>query len=160
MFSEELFHPAVSHFPISLLTLVFFTKLAQFIVTKKYKELAVSLNIISKFLLTLGAIFLIPTIFLGDMAFDIVKNDICNIVMGYQHEELSHYTLIIFIFALTLDILPSIRPIPIKFHTLYQIALILCLGWGNFYLFKTAQLGGKLVYEQGAGVKHKTSCKN
>ncbi len=155
MIREELLHPAVSHFPIALLVLVGFTKLFQLIVTKKYKELADSLNLISKFLLITGSCFLLPAIFLGDMAFEIVKKDLSNITAAYKHDELAHYTLICFIVAVSIDTLNNVKKFKVQYEFQINIALFIAILVGNYFLFNTAHIGSNLVYEQGAGVLQK-----
>jgi len=158
---EELLHPAASHFPIALLVLLMFTKTAQFFVTEKYSELKKNLQVISKFLLVTGTCFLLPAIFLGDMALDIVKNHLCEITAAYEHEEYAKITLIIFIIAIVLDTLPLVPQVPTKLKRPLNVALLMTIFIGNFYLFETAEHGAELVYEQGAGVKgHIPRCDN
>ncbi len=153
MIREELLHPAVSHFPIAFLSMLMLTKTAQFFVTEKYDEIKKYLYIISKFLLIVGASLLLPSLFLGDMALDVVKQDLCKITQAYQHEDLAHYTLIVFIIAIVFDTLLDIEKIPAKFHKVLKALVLLSIFLGNYYLFQTAHMGGDLVYEQGAAVK-------
>ncbi|MFT6631812.1 MAG: putative membrane protein [Bacteriovoracaceae bacterium] len=153
MIREELLHPVISHFPIALLVLVMFTKLAHLIVMKRYIELSKNIDMISKFLLIVGSIMILPALFLGDMAFDIVKNDLSNITTAYRHEDLAHNTLIVFIIAIVLDTLVSVREFSFKQMFTIQVCLFFTIALGNYYLFQTAHLGADLVYEQGAGVK-------
>ncbi len=153
MIREELIHPAISHFPLALLVLVMFTKTAQFFVTEKYTELKKNLALISKFLLLTGSAFLLPTLFLGDMAFDAVKSDVCNFITVYRHEDLGHYTLVTFIVAIVFDTLIQIKQVPAKLRPLLNIATLITIFLGNYFLLNTANLGGELVYEQGVAVK-------
>lgn len=152
MIREELLHTAASHFPIALLVLVLFTKIAELIVTRRYKNLGDHLNIISKFLLILGSVMLIPSLFLGDMAFDIVKKDICNLITAYRHEDMAHNTLIVFIVAIVLETCLSMKDIKKNFILPLKVSLVAALILGNYFLFQTAHLGGDLVYTEGAGV--------
>jgi uncharacterized membrane protein len=152
MIREELLHPVISHFPIALLVLVMFTKLAHLIVMKKYTELAKNIDIISKFLLIVGSAMILPALFLGDMALDIVKNDLINITAAYRHEDLAHNTLIVFIIAIVLDTLISVKKFSFRQMYMIQVTLFLSIVLGNYFLFQTAHLGADLVYEQGAGV--------
>lgn len=152
MIREELLHPALSHFPIACLVLVVFTKLTQLIVIKKYPELEQNLTFTHRFLLLIGCAMLLPTMFLGDMALDIVKGNLCNLVKAYQHEELGQITLIIFIIALAGEVLiisEKIKRNLIYFVHIFVFGFILL---GNTYLFQTAHTGANLVYEQGAGL--------
>ena len=161
MIREELLHPAISHFPLALLVLVFFTKTAQLFVTEKYPELNKNLQVISKFLLLTGSAFLLPSLFLGDMAFDVLKQDVCDLVAVYRHEDMAHYALVTFIIAIVFDTLSYINQIAKKFKPLINVLLILTIGVGNYFLLKTAHMGGDLVYEQGVGVRAVTKgCKN
>ena len=88
------------------------------------------------------------------MAFDIVKNSLCDLIVVYKHEEMSHITLIIFITAIAIDIIPDFKQLPEKLILPHKVFIVLCLAVGNYYLFQTAKLGGELVYEQGAAVKN------
>lgn len=153
MIREELLHPVISHFPIALLVLVMFTKLAQLIVMNKYNEMEKNLDVISKFLLIVGTSMILPALFLGDMALDIVKNDLSNITTAYRHEDLSHNTLIVFIIAIVIDTLIGMKKLEKTQKLIFELVLLLTIFLGNYFLFQTAHLGADLVYEQGAGVK-------
>lgn len=146
---EELLHPLIAHFPIACLILSFFTKAAQLIVMKKYEQLGQNIQFMTRFLLYFGCAMLLPTIFLGDMAFDIVKPELCNTVLAYQHDELAEITLAIFVFGIFLEIGTQFKH---KFLLPLNIAVLIVMGFGNYYLLETSHLGGKLVYEQGAGL--------
>lgn len=155
MIREELLHPITSHFPIALLILLIFTKLAQLFVIKTSDSWHEKLDFLNKFLLFTGSLMLLPTIFLGDMAFDIVKSEMKNITLAYKHDELAHTTLYCFIAVLISEVIPLLKPISknlIKMYLIFQIALI---GIGNYYLFETAHSGATMVYDYGTAVKSK-----
>ena len=155
MIREELLHPAVSHFPIALLSLLVFVKFSELFIANNHEALKSQLAFLARFLLITGSISLIPSLFLGDMALDIVKSDMRNITLAYQHEELAHNALYVFIVALIIDLIPVLKSIPgrfIKLHTLILLGVIL---FGNYYIFKTAHSGASLVYDYGTAVEIK-----
>lgn len=152
MLREELLHPALSHFPIALLILASFTKMSYIITLEKSLQNKEKLLFTHRLLLFTGSAMLLPVIFLGDMAFDIIKEDLCNIVHAYQHEELGQITLSIYIIALIpelLDASEKLNKIPPRYIH-YTGLLLLILG--NIFLFQAAHSGANLVYQQGAGV--------
>ena len=152
MIREELLHPALTHFPIACLVLVCFTKVSYLFVTRKSKDLAQKLDFTSQFLLFVGAAMLLPSMFLGDMSLDIVKPQLDNIILAYQHEETAQICLGVFVLALALEVSLKFESIKNKYAGIIQIIILLTLFVGNFFLIKTSHLGSKLVYEQGAGV--------
>jgi len=152
MIKEELLHPAISHFPVALLTLVLVTKIAELIVGQHNAQLKGQLNLISKFLLYTGTVMLLPSLFSGDIAFDIVKENMCSLIKVYQHDDLAHTTLYFFIAAMIFEITSGLDKIPARYKRPLKLGLLLSILTGNYYLFLTAQMGGKLVYQDGAGV--------
>ena len=157
MIREELIHPALAHFPIACLILVFFTKLTQIIVMKRSREVKEKLEFTTQFLLFFGCAMLLPTLFLGDIAFDLVKADLCNIVKAYEHEESAHNTLYIFIFAMILELSLRFENVKKNYELLIQVSLLLVITFGNIVLVQTSHQGGELVYEQGAAVRREFS---
>ena len=84
--------------------------------------------------------------------FEIVKNDLCNLTGAYNHEDMAHMTLYFLIAAVLIQVLIQSHKWP-KHEKILEVALILFIFTTNFYLIQTAHTGGKLVYEQGAGVQ-------
>lgn len=158
MIQEELIHPMISHFSIACLILIFFTKLAQIFHLEKSKMRQHQLQFTHHFLLFIGSLMLIPTLFLGDMAFDIVKKNLCYLTEAYQHEEMAHQCLYIFIFIMILELGFKIDLITSclsknSYMKYYHFIILIFIILGNYYLIKTAHLGSNLVYKQGAGVQ-------
>lgn len=151
MIREELLHPIISHFPIAMLVSLSFIKLAHLIVIKKSEIWAKNFKLISTILLGLGSFLLLPTLFLGEMATDIVKVNACDLTKIYAHEELAETCLFIFIAAIFMDVLGNLDQFKSKiFIQVITFAIILI---GNFYLFQTGHTGAELVYEYGTAVK-------
>lgn len=153
MLREELIHPALIHFPISCLILILFTKSAQIFMAKKSKDYLKLISFTHYFLLFVGLSMLLPVIFLGDMALDVIKGQLCSLTTAYKHEELSQMTLIIFILVLALEVTLLTGKVKKSLFGIAHILILFFIGIGDFYLIKTAHLGGILVYEQGAAVK-------
>ena len=146
MIREELIHPATIHFSIAFLTFV--TPIYVIYLYKKNKNIEFLLN----FFFITGLATLAGSMFLGDMALDIVKKDLCRIQDAYAHEEHAYYTMCIFILSYAsfmgrLYVKEELKKWPLL------LGLILSIG-ANFYLVKTGHSGSNLVYEQGAGVKN------
>lgn len=152
---EELLHSAFSHFPIALLTLALLTKTLFYIFVTKQPKIASNLSLISKFLMFSAPIFFLISIFLGDLAVDIIKNDICNLTLVYEHEHTAQLSLIYFLIAISCEIILGLEALHQKslrfaLHTILMITLII----GNFYMLKSAHLGGDMVYNHGVAVKN------
>ncbi|MFK8136791.1 MAG: DUF2231 domain-containing protein, partial [Bdellovibrionales bacterium] len=149
---EELFHPIVSHFPIAMYFLAWGVSLVLlFFKTDSPKRNY--LNGLVSFLLYVGAPFLLLSIFLGDMAFEITKKNLCSISKAYEHESYAEYSLVALIIAILVHSILQYPDLKAKIvPRLRSILLALVLSVGVAYLGWTAHLGGQLVYEQGAGV--------
>lgn len=150
MIREELLHPLFSHFPIAMLILSLFTKVAQLICLKISSEFEKKFSFLTKFLLFGGGALLLPTLFLGDMAFDIIKPTLCNTIDVYKHEELAELSLLLFITCMVIELTSLLK---IKYKKYLNILSILTMIIANSYLIRTSHLGAKLVYDHGAGVK-------
>lgn len=150
MIREELLHPIISHFPIAMLVSLSFIKLAHLIVIKKSENWAKNLKLLSTVLLGIGSFLLLPTLFLGEMATDIIKVNACNLTKIYAHEELAESCLYIFIAAIFIDVLGNIDQLKSKISL--QILCFIFILIGNYYLFQTGHTGAELVYEYGTAV--------
>lgn len=156
---EHLLHPAISHFPVVLLVIALMVRIAQIILAKFQPALSNQCKTIASFLLYLSAPFFLLTMFLGDMALDYVKNDLCNLVMAYKHEELAETTLYLLIITIFFEALFSY--LKVKITPYKKIAEFVHLGiliFCTISVLQTSHLGGKLVFEQGAGVDIPKKC--
>ena len=148
-FREELLHPAVSHFPIACLVMFSIGYLLQVFLFKKGNSLYGNLVFFNRTLLFFGASMLLPTLFLGDMAFDVIKENLCDITPVYRHEELGETCLIIFLFTMAVEISAIFKS---EWSKYTQYLVLILTFYGVFLLFKTSHLGAELVFEQGAAV--------
>jgi len=155
MIREELLHPVLSHFPIAMFSLALGTKLLELLLFKAKREFQKKLNFVSKFLIYLAPLFFLIAMFLGDSSLDIIKNEFCDLSLVSKHEDLSYWALYFFLGTLIFESLSEFLK---KFEIFLQIGAFITLLFGNYFLFKTAHLGGELVYEKGAAVKVAPKC--
>ncbi len=156
MLREELYHPMFSHFPIVMFALALITKLLSLILIKLEKESGEKFLFISKLLIYVTPFTFLITMYLGDFALDQIKNEFCDLHTVYKHEEVAYYALYSFLIVLAFEAISELKS---KFKTLFQIGTLIFLMLGNFYLFKTAHSGARLVYDLGAAVKVAPKCK-
>lgn len=155
MIREELLHPIFAHFPIVMFALAVVAKSLEFFCYKAKRDLYYKFGFLSKFFIYSAPMAYLITIFLGDSALDIIKNDLCDLQLVTKHEEISYYALYAFLGALTLEVLKDVIK---KYELLWQSAVLIALVVSNFYLFQSAHLGGQLVYEKGAAVTVAPKC--
>ena len=152
---EELLHTISSHFPISLLSLAFVTKLLQIIFIRFSVSITKKLQTISTFLLYSGLVFYIIALFLGDTAFEIIKSSVCNLTLIYKHEQMAENAIPYFIIAIFFEIAVAAKIKLFEKHSLIaSISTLIALSIGNYYMFSAAHIGGTMVYEQGVAVKN------
>lgn len=155
MIREELLHPVLSHFPIAMFSLALVTKLLELLLRKAKREFQLKLNFVSKFLIYLAPLFFLVSMYLGDSSFEIIKSEFCDLALVSKHEDLAYFALYFFLGTLIFESLSEFLK---KFELLLQVGAFITLLFGNYYLFKTAHLGGELVYEKGAAVKVAPKC--
>lgn len=150
---QELIHPILVHFPIvftvtALLSFLFIL----FFQWRNSDEKAKAAELIAQLSLYLAIGFMGAALFTGDFAEDIVRRNLCDIRVLHEHEDYAYITLYLLLGALLTDLVPRFW----KNKTLTQTFLIIQLLFllcANVYLVLTAHNGGKLVYEQAAGVQ-------
>jgi uncharacterized membrane protein len=148
MLRQELFHPVISHFPIALLVLTPFLQLG-FIYSKNEK-----IEFLKVFCLYVGAVFYFISLFTGDDAMEIIKNDFCHLIEIYKHEESAQNGLIVLIIALGIEVGSYF-----KFKKVLSWVQVLILIILVYVLADTSHQGAMLVYERGAAVKtYKPDC--
>lgn len=152
---DELLHPMISHFPIAMFFLAMISKSIELISFHKYRDLSSKFNFVTRFLIFTAPLFYLLTIYLGDIATDAIKNEFCELALISKHEQLGYYALYLIIASLVLESLCEIfKKKKVIFSGLTLFTLIL----SNYFIFKTAHLGGHLVYEKGAAVKVAPKC--
>lgn len=152
---QELFHPAVSHFPVVLIFLTFaaycaygFCKLR----APKWSENFKFFTLTSLYL-SIPSYFL--ALFLGEMSLDIVKNDLCQIASAYQHEQMAETGLYLLILTVIIEILTRLEPVKKhKASKALPVIFGIMLFINTLNVARTSHSGGELVYEQGAAVKN------
>ena len=155
MIREELLHAAFIHFPIAIFALALVAKLFEIILLMLGKKHAYELGVIVKGLLFVGPLFYLVSIYLGDMSFELIKADICNLTLVYEHEEMAEIPIPFFLLAIVFEVLILSKAKQIlrwvkAIHVFTLISLII----GNYFMFQAAHMGGELVYEYGTAVKN------
>lgn len=159
----ELLHPMIVHFPIALLITGALARLLYIYVYKK--SWASQLHGIYLWSLFLGFLGLVGAFLSGGEAEDVVNKIICDPTITHDHEDYAQLTLIAC--AITL-FFASIQPLVLsewfrlrirstwkKFiartESIARYSELLGLTITIVLLVYSSHLGGKLVYEQGAG---------
>ena len=152
MWRKELVHPLFVHFPIALLVIGSFLLL--FARTNLLTKAKNNLLFSSRLLLVIGSLFSWLSVYTGTLAYNVVGREVCDPIVLANHESYGYYISIIFS-ALTLLELSfkfiTDRLNTILFKFLKTLSLLLAIG-GTVFLGYEAHLGGKLVYQQAAGV--------
>ncbi|NBW80444.1 hypothetical protein EBR21_01700 [bacterium] len=161
----ELFHPLVVHFPIALLLTGSLARLLLLFFEKR--EFGKNLRWIFLWSWTLGSLGSIAAYLSGEEAEDVVNKMICDPTITHDHSDFALYTLclawaVLIIAAVRLflsgrlkeKIEKSVLRAPNGFRNLVRGVLvgeIIAVAATVGLLVWTGHLGGKLVYEQGAG---------
>ncbi len=137
------FHPLFVHFPIALIFTATFFSLLSFIVKDK-KKIFKEIFFWNMLVGTISAIF---TVISGIIAENnLVHNNAIHEIMEV-HQLLGAILTIIFI-LITVWLITKKSKIKTKGQIIITIILIIASG----FLGYTANLGGEMVYEQGAGI--------
>jgi uncharacterized membrane protein len=156
----ELLHPLTVHFPIALLmtgTVFWIAALATGI--GPWKLMAARLRLVALLLIFLGISSGIAAIQTGELAEEVVNQIICDPDLTHDHADWAKRSIAVFALGLAFGLLAeatrilqrlfnSLNAAVTTVRTLATVTLICAaalLSW-------TGHLGGKLVYEQGAGV--------
>lgn len=150
---EELLHPLFSHLPIAMFFIALVAKSIELGAKSYSKSHSEGAAFIARVMIFTSPMLYMINIFLGDIALEAVKNNLCNIGTAYQHESLAEEAMIWFLIpiameALTLSRLPQLK----KFLVLISFVSFFGLLVSNYKMLQAAHLGAELVYEQGAGV--------
>jgi uncharacterized membrane protein len=147
MIREELLHPIIVHFPLAFLATAPLFKVGEVYCLFSKNTIGNTISNFYKLFLGLGFLGLVLSLFLGDTAAEITKNQICDLTLLYQHEEAAHNALYLYISAGIFELLQA------KFRPKWMASCSLVLLFvATYFLLDTAHLGGELVYEHGAAV--------
>ena len=154
MLREELIHPILVHFPIALVSLTFFLRTILWLPFFCKNEF---LKNAFYFCFYLGMFSYLPSIFSGEMAFDVVREAANRTSDIYAHEEAAELSMYIFLVSGSVHVLLQIFSEKLKKwqKLLIEILCYLLITAGFLTLAHTAHLGGNLVYNQGIGVRAK-----
>lgn len=160
MFRSELIHPISVHFPIVLVTLILVFKLAYFFI----KDEVFKKNIHQLyFVFLVGSIVAtFISIYLGDMAFDLIRSNLCKLGPVDSHEDFSKLlalTLFLIMLFETIFIVIKEKIKDVIWFKAKELTVLILLIFVAINLFQTAHSGAMLVYELGAGVlNHPKNC--
>ncbi len=141
-------HPILIHFPIAFFVLYFLFESAGILLEKEY--LIKSALII----LTLGVIGSIEAVLTGNKAAELLQSQ--NLLTGEikelteTHETWATITLWFYFFVLGFRSYLAAKK---KFVGKIRYIFIVLSVIGVFFIYKTGEYGGKLVFDHGAGTK-------
>ncbi|NOX65286.1 MAG: hypothetical protein GXO85_05675 [Chlorobi bacterium] len=142
------YHPLLVHFPIVLFVLYFVFESSGIIFDKEY--LLKSAVII----LVLGVAGALEAVLTGNQAAQLLDaqglltQDINKIIEA--HEDWATITLWYYVIVLALRVFLTVNK---KFVGKLRYIFVVLSLVGIFFIYKTGEYGGKLVYEYGAGTK-------
>jgi uncharacterized membrane protein len=140
----ETIHPMIVHFPIALLLTATLISVLAIIFKNKREEL----KIVLYWILILGAVSVLAALFSGLYEDErVIHDEVIHKIMEV-HKRLGFVIASAFV-LITLWFI--IRKRKIQFRELLIITLLL-IGTSSVLVY-SAYLGGKMVYEEGAGVK-------
>ena len=122
-------------------------------------SIAAVILIIFRFLLYAGLAFFALSLFLGDMALETVRPQVCDFAAVNRHEDSAYITLYLFVVVAILDTVQLASNI--EKHRKRQILVVLMFIFSSlatFHLGRTGHQGAMLVYEQGLAVKTSQGC--
>jgi len=138
-------HPLIIHFPIALwMVAVLFDLISLFLPKDWLNNMVVTLY-------CLGAIGSLAAYLSGEQAMDIVSVPMQGELTAGTHSDWGHYTLYYFIAYAVVRLFLFWKEWDKK--KMVAIALFLFGAIGMGMVAKTADLGGKLVYKYGVGIK-------
>lgn len=136
-------HPLIIHFPIAVLTTAVLFDFIYQIWDRNW------LSKSSLALYLLGTLSSLAAFLTGKLAADSVNMPMQAELTVSNHSDMAQYTLIFFALYSLIRILFWWKS---KLAKLVKIAFLIFALLGLLLLFKTADLGGKLVYKYGVGI--------
>lgn len=141
----ELYHALFTHFPIVLLAIcpvwMIFDAFGK---GDRYKT---TWTLAFRFFFYGGLLTFMINLFLGDEAYEIVKNTACSLSLLQKHDELAHMSLYFYLGGLFYE--------PLQFKLAKKWCFLICFPFllvGTYYLIETGHTGADSVYEEGTGV--------
>ena len=145
----ELVHPLFVHFPIALLILGTLILLCHR--SGLFRSVDGQLSFTSRLLLITGSLLSWVTVYTGILADSVVGREVCDPTVLEDHERYGYYVGILFSVVSLFEIGTYYFKTFRWKRSLGKVSLIIALG-GVSLLSYEAHLGGKLVYQQAAGV--------
>ena len=143
MLRDELFHPAIVHFPVALLSLSGGLALFWLLFRRGQATLLI--------VLTLGVIGGWLGILTGGWAEDVVNRVVCDPTVTHEHEKWAEWGVWAASFALPFVMFSTLgRKTPPRFKLRAFCTVILLFVAGS--ILYAGHLGASLVYQQGAAV--------
>ncbi len=138
-------HPMIIHFPIVLWLVAVLADLVWLFQTKSWlRNMTITLYV-------LGSIGALAAYLSGDQAMDIVSVPMQGEVTAGNHSDWGHYTLYFFSAYAIIRLFLFSKQWDKKKWLAVVLFVLGALGMGM--VAKTADLGGKLVYKYGVGIK-------
>lgn len=138
-------HPMIIHFPIVLWLVAVLADLVWLFQTKSWlRNMTITLYV-------LGSIGALAAYLSGDQAMDIVSVPMQGEVTAGNHSDWGHYTLYFFSAYAIIRLFLFWKQWDKKKWLAVVLFVLGALGMGM--VAKTADLGGKLVYKYGVGIK-------
>jgi len=144
-FRTETWHPLTVHWPIVLLTIG-----SLFFMAGYWKNNY--LYPASRILLWLGVLGTWLSIYTGDLADGVVARKLCDPTVLKQHENFAYSVAYLFTGALIANLGNHILSLKEDFKRYMSIFTIVLMISGLIMLAYVGHLGGRLVYQQAAGV--------
>jgi uncharacterized membrane protein len=149
MWRRELWHPKVVHFAVALL-LVGTLLYVVFLVCRKQK-IAEKFLFAARVCLGIGLFSAVASLVTGDMADSVVARKLCDPLVVEEHCYFAHALTYVYAGGLAADILLAFTDRNrIRKWGRYVVLITLVVGAG--LVSHVGHLGGKLVYQQAAGV--------
>jgi hypothetical protein len=144
----ELYHALFTHFPIVLLAISpLWLAFDAFGKNQAYKK---TWTLAFRFFFYGGLLAFMINLFLGDEAYEIVKNSACSLALLQRHDDLAHTSLYFYLVGLLYE--------PLQMKLAKKWCFLICFPFliaGTYYLVETGHSGAIAVYDHGTGVKAK-----